>query len=171
MATWGDLEKMTHEQMANFTHGELERLTKEQIQRFIDEVWPVLVSLAPTEREAFRRGLLDQTLPPALLADRGTDYTPTQAAALKIWATQPMTRAEVATWLQVILALIAIMQTQLKDDPAPEPPPAVVVQIEMPEHYHELPEHYRQLPKETDPLETSIAPEPPVISPADRPAG
>lgn len=145
MATWGDMENLTWGQMEHFTWGDLEQLTKDQIMHFTNEIWPVLAALSPSDRAVFRAELFEGLLPPALLAEGDTDYTPAQGAALRLWTNQPMTRAELATWFQVFLALIAIMQGQFKDEPAPvQPPPPAVVYVEI-QNCPETPEHLRPL--------------------------
>lgn len=150
MATWGDMEKLTWEQLEGFTWGGLERLTAEQIQRYIDDVWPVLAALSPADRQTFRSKLLSNAFPPALVADGETPYSPVDNAALSLWTRQPLTRSEVAAWLAIILAAVQIMQTHFKEDAVPvQPPPAV-------EFYVELPEGVRPLPQ------TPTSPESPI---------
>lgn len=169
MATWGDMEDLTWDQMEHFTWDDLEQLTKDQIARFTKEIWPVLAALGPSDRAAFRAGLFEGLLPPALVADGDTDYTPAQNAALSLWTKQPLTRAELATWLQVFLAVIAILQAQFKDEPAPvQPPPPAVVYVEI-QNCPETPEHLRPLLEErNDPADTPPrSQERPTTKPAD----
>lgn len=161
MATWDDVEKLTWDQMEHFTWDEVERLTKDQVDRFINEIWPVIASLSPADRAAFQSGLLDGSLPPALLADGVTDYSPAQGAALKLWPKQePLTRDQLLGWIAILLSIVQILQTEFKDEPAPvQAPPSIVqeVHIHMPE-YTEIPPHLRPLIPRQDVPEAPVTP-------------
>lgn len=141
MVTWGEMENFTWDELELFTHDDLERLTFGQIRQYVEEFWPVLAELSPADRAAFRAGVLNQTLPPALLAAGDTEYTPAQKAALKFWTDPPMTRGEFAAWAAVMLSVVQIMQSQFKEDPVPpSPPPAIELHLELPDGVRPLPQ-------------------------------
>ncbi len=141
MVTWGEMENFTWDELGLFTHDELEHLSLEQIRRHVEEFWPVLAKLSPADRAAFHAGLLDQTLPPALLAAGDTEYTPVQKAALKLWGRAPLSRSEFVAWLSLMVSVVQTMQTQFKDEPVPpSPPPAIELHLELPEGVRPLPQ-------------------------------
>lgn len=165
MATWDDMERLTHEQAEVFTWGELERLTGEQIDTFASQVWPLLKTLSATDRQALKVGLLDGSLPPGLVADSETRYTPAEAAALSLYSTyKPKTPADMAAYLAVVVALISIIQTHFKDDAPRQPPPATVIIVELPE-----PPRPSLMAPQTGPAKTNGKPPAPIAPPAKAP--
>jgi len=134
MATWDDVGKLSWDQLGEFTWDEVARLTTEQVERFANELWPLVASLDHSGRAALKAGLLDGSLPPALLAAGDVEYTPAEAAALSAWTRfAPKDSGDLAAWVAVLLALLTLLSGLGDDEPPSTPPPSSVIIVEIPE--------------------------------------
>lgn len=134
MATWDDVGKLSWDQLGEFTWDEVGRLTTEQVERFANELWPLVTSLDQAGRAALKAGLLDGSLPPALLASGDVEYTPAEEAVLSAWTRfAPKDSGELAAWVAILLALLTLLSGLGDDEPPPIPPPSTVIIVEIPE--------------------------------------
>jgi len=132
VATWGEMGELTWEQAGWLTWGEAASLTPELIERYTRDIWPVVRGMSAEAQRSMVRRLLDETLPPPLLA-AATDpeYNEEEEAALSLWTRfAPQTSSDLVSWVAVIIALLSVLQAQYGGpaEQAPAPAPTVVIQ-------------------------------------------
>jgi hypothetical protein len=101
-------------------------------ERTVSRVWPLLQELTAEQRDRLRAGILDGTLPPALVASADFEgYDKVDGAALSLWTRYiPETSADLAAWAAVIIAMLTYMQGA--GTPPSTPPPAQVIVVQIP---------------------------------------